>query len=459
MASKNATRKPQLFSNVRLAGGMGQLAARQDAEAMLCRSVMACLLWEDNAYIDGESIAQNICDLIPQVKADVVAQIAVDARFVQKLRHVPLLVVREMARYSTHSHLVAETLARIINRPDEMTEFLSIYWLNNGGKKTLTAQVKRGLATAFQKFNEYQLAKYNRAGKDVRLVDVLRLCHAKAQNEEQNSLWQRLIQDKLATPDTWEVALSAGKDKKATWERLITENKLGAFAFLKNLRNMQQAGVTPSVIRQGLIDLKVEMLVPIDFLKAQHYAPDYTRELEAAMLKCAKAWTRLPGHTVLVVDVSGSMWTAMSAKSDFNRMTAAAAMAVIASEACDSVSVYATATTTEKMKPYHGFALSDEIIASQRRLGGGGIYTKRCLEYIKGQEKEQPARIIIFSDSQDCDYGNTTPLRPFGKKNYIVDVASHKNGVNYKGAWTAEISGWSENFLSFIAHNEGLTNQ
>lgn len=459
MATRNKTRKPQLFAEVRLAGGMGQLAARQDAEGMLRRSVMACLLWEDNAYIDGESIAQNICDLIPQVKPEIVAAIAVEARFVQKLRHVPLLVVREMARYSTHSHLVAETLAKVIHRPDEMTEFLSIYWLNNGGKKTLTAQVKRGLATAFAKFNEYQLAKYNRKDKDVKLVDVLRLSHAKAQDETQNSLWQRLIQDKLATPDTWEVALSAGKDKKATWERLITENKLGSFAFLKNLRNMQQAGVTPQVIRDGLSTMKVDLMLPIDFLKAVKFAPDYSRELENAMFRCAGAWKKLPGKTVLVVDVSGSMGAAMSAKSDFNRMAAAAAIAVIASEVSDSVSIYATAGRhshmTEKMKPYRGFALSDAILGSASRLGGGGIFTRQCLEYIKTQEQEQPDRIIVFSDSQDCDSTDRIP-KPFGKKNYIVDVASHKNGVNYKGIWTAEIAGWSEGFLSFIANSENV---
>jgi len=460
MATRNKTRKPQLFSEVRLAGGMGQLAARQDAEGMLRRSVMACLLWEDNAYIDGESIAQNICDLIPQVKAEIVAAIAVEARFVQKLRHVPLLVVREMARYSTHSHLVAETLAKVIHRPDELTEFLSIYWLNNGGKKTLTAQVKRGLAAAFQKFNEYQLAKYNKTGKEVSLVDVLRLCHAKAQNEDQNSLWQRLIQDKLAVPDTWEVALSAGKDKKATWERLITENKLGSFAFLKNLRNMQQAGVTPQVIRDGLSTMKVDFMLPIDFLKAVKFAPDYSRELESAMFRCAGLWKKLPGKTVLVIDVSGSMEKAMSAKSDFNRMAAAAAIAVIASEVSDSVSIYATAGSydlhsTEKMKPYRGFALSDAIMQSASRLGGGGIFTRQCLEYIEGVEREQPDRIIVFSDSQDCDSTDRIP-KPFGKKNYIVDVASHKNGVNYKGIWTAEIAGWSEGFLSFIANAENV---
>jgi hypothetical protein len=40
--------------------------------------------------------------------------------------------------------------------------------------------VKNGLARAFQKFNAYQLAKYNRGGRGViTLKDVLNICHPK----------------------------------------------------------------------------------------------------------------------------------------------------------------------------------------------------------------------------------------------------------------------------------------
>ena len=449
-------KKNKISSNDRLAGGFGNYSASQSNEAHLRRCVMTCLLWENNAYIDGVSIAEDIAKLIPTIKPQVVADIAIEARFTQKLRHIPLFLCREMAKLDSHKYLVAETLSKVIHRPDELTEFLSIYWKD--GKVPLSAQVKKGLASAFTKFNEYQLAKYNRK-KEVCLKDVLRLCHAKAKDSVQNELWQRLLGDSLKTPDTWEVGLSAAKgeeEKRAVWERLISEKKLGAFAFLKNLRNMISVNVTPSLIREGLATSKKEMILPIDFLKAQKYAPDYTRELENAMLECTSQWKKLPGKTILVVDVSGSMGTRLSNKSEFTRMDAAAAMAVLTAEICESVSIYTTAGSdykrehkTLKIKPYRGFALSEEILKD--RLGGGGIFTRQCLEYINEQEREIPDRIIIFSDSQDCDLTKKLP-KPFGKKNYIVDISSHKNGVNYKGVWTAEISGWSEGFLNFIAN-------
>jgi hypothetical protein len=462
MASTNAKKTSTVFSDERLAGGMGQLAAKQSNLAAFKRTVLSCLLWEDNAYIDGESIAKNIAELIPTIHPSLVSQIAVQARYEQKLRHVPLFICREMAKHDSHKGFVANTLAEVINRPDELTEFLSLYWKDNG-KKTLSAQVKRGLSSAFGKFNEYQLAKYNRK-KEVCLRDVLRLVHPSPKNQEQSDLWKRLLSDSLATPDTWEVHLSKAtspEEKRSVWENLINTNKLGATAFLKNMRNMISVNVAPSLIRKGLASMNVEMLLPLDFFKAADYAKDYMREIEDAMYRCLASYKKLPGKSVFVVDVSGSMATQISNKSTFSRMDAGIAMAILASEMCESISVYATAGSdglrthsTQKIKPYRGFALGQEIRNKVRSLGGGGIFTRQCLEYIKTQEAEAPDRIIVFSDSQDCDFGNKKKPNPFGKRNYIVDVSSHKNGVNYQGVWTAELSGWSEAFLKYISYIE-----
>ena len=98
------------------------------AEAQLRRAVLACMLWEDQFYEDGATIAERIAVLVPQVEAAKVGALAVEAREKMKLRHAPLLLVREMARYATHRGLVAETLARVIQRADELSEFLAIYW-------------------------------------------------------------------------------------------------------------------------------------------------------------------------------------------------------------------------------------------------------------------------------------------------------------------------------------------
>src|SRR5215469_8191783 len=106
----------------------GAKGKRFTPEKELKRTLMNCLLWEDQFYEDGVSIADRIKLLVPQVEPKVVAALAIEAREQMKLRHAPLLLAREMARHEKHRVLVADTLARIIQRPDELTEFLAIYW-------------------------------------------------------------------------------------------------------------------------------------------------------------------------------------------------------------------------------------------------------------------------------------------------------------------------------------------
>ncbi len=116
----------------------GAPAATISPEAALRRSVLACMLWEDEFYESGETIAARIRELVPQVAPDTVAALAVEARTAMKLRHAPLLLVREMARYATHRALVAETLVRVIQRADELAEFVAIYWAD--GRTPLAAR-------------------------------------------------------------------------------------------------------------------------------------------------------------------------------------------------------------------------------------------------------------------------------------------------------------------------------
>src|SRR6202012_2554284 len=178
----------------------GAPAAVITPEQELRRSVLACMLWENEFYEDGVAIAGRIRELVPKVEPTRVAALAVEARTAMKLRHAPLLLVREMARHATHRALVAETLTSVIQRADELAEFVAIYW--SGGRAPLSAQVKKGLAASFTRFDEYALAKYDRAGA-VKLRDVLFLTHAKPLTADQAALWKRLIAGELATPDTW----------------------------------------------------------------------------------------------------------------------------------------------------------------------------------------------------------------------------------------------------------------
>ncbi len=352
----------------------GARGVRFTPEQELKRALMNCLLWEDQFYENGVSIADRMKALVPLVAPEKVAQLAIEAREQMKLRHAPLLIVREMARHEKHRVLVADTLARIVQRPDELTEFLAIYWADALGpmqqrkRQPVSAQVKKGLARALTKFDAYQLAKYDRDGA-VRIRDVLFLVHAKPKDASQEKVWKELVDGTLASPDTWEVSLSAGKDKRASFERLIADKKLGGLALLRNLRLMQSAGVERATIADAISAMRTDRVLPYRFITAARYAPDFEPELEAAMLKSIKDHVRLKGQTRLLIDVSGSMDYPLSAQSEMTRMEAACGLAILAREVCDEVEIFTFSNEVAKVPPRRGFALRDAIVRSQPHGG------------------------------------------------------------------------------------------
>lgn len=200
----------------------GARASRASIVQQLRRAVMACLLWEGEFYVSGEDIATRIKALVKANKAEDVAEIAIEARTDMKLRHVPLMLVREMARNPEQRALVGDTLEKVIQRADEVAEFLSLYW-KDGKDQPIASQVKKGLARALRRFSEYELAKWNRDA-DVKLRDVLFLVHPRPADAKGNghvgaavktatyqrgkvrrhssSVFTRLAEDTLKTPDT-----------------------------------------------------------------------------------------------------------------------------------------------------------------------------------------------------------------------------------------------------------------
>lgn len=404
----------------------------------LRRSVMACLLWEKQFYEDGQDIAARIASLVAKNKPEDVAALAIEARSQFRLRHAPLLLVRELARGK--GSVVGKTLSQVIQRADELTEFLAIYWKD--GKRPLSAQVKKGLASAFRKFDAYQLAKYNRDGA-VKLRDALFLCHAKPKDEEQEAVWKRLVDKTLPAPDTWEVALSGGADKKTTFERLIAENNLGYMALLRNLRNMKEAGVDKAIVADALMKGAAKSkALPFRFVAAARAVPAWEDKIDAAMQLALGDQETLPGKTAILVDVSGSMEHPLSAKSDLRRIDAAAALAVLLAGIADDLEVYTFSTQVVQVPPRAGMALVDAIHRSQVH---SGTYLGQAVTTLNAQREYD--RLIVITDEQSAD---RVP-DPRGR-GYVINVASYKNGVGY-GKWI-HIDGFSEAVVGWIREYE-----
>jgi len=419
----------------------GAAAVPMNAAQELRRAVMACLLWEDTYYESGQSVASRIDDLASQVEPSIVSALAIEAREKMKLRHVPLWLCVTLARRGA---LTASLVERVVQRPDELCELLSLYSMDRTGTKRLnklSKAIQRGLARAFTKFSAYDLAKYDR-DKGVKLRDVLFLCHAKPKDEEQAATWKKLIGGTLEAPNTWEVRLSAGEDKKTVFEDLIATKQLGALALLRNLRNMEQAGVSRDVIANALQTMRTDRVLPFRFIAAARAVPSLEQFIEPAMMRALGEQPKLPGRTVLIVDNSGSMNSQLSAKSDLTRSDAACALGVLLREICDDCRVISFSSRPVEVPARHGFALVDAVLSATER---GSTMTQAALTLANSKPYD---RVIIVTDEQS----HQAISGPMGK-GYIINVAAYQHGIGF-GPWT-HIDGWSESIVEYIRATEG----
>lgn len=456
----------------------------------LRRSVLACLLWEDEFYEDGQSIAGRIREAAQDVAPHDLAKLAVEARTTYNLRSAPMLLLSVLVERAAtelkdapagevnrapHRGFVAEAISGAIQRADELTELLAIYWKD--GRRPLTAQLKKGLAAAFRKFDAYQLAKYDRANA-IRLRDVLFLTHAKPKacpgcsgykylhgsddvpidcprclasgvDTAQAALWKQLVDGTLPTPLTWETELSAGKDKRAVFERLLQDRKIGYLALLRNLRNMAQAGVSPELVTNAILERKgAQRVLPFRFVAAARAVPQYEAALDAALVAGLSELPALPGLTAVLVDVSGSMSMPLSGKSDLSRMDAAATLASVipsgngSGDGVGSLRVFTFSNNLVEVAARRGMAGVDAVRSSQPHSGTYLAAASRTL-----RDTVPYDRLIVVTDEQAHDGGAV--LRP-GAKGYLVNVGSYQNGVNYAKGWV-HLTGFSENVLKFIA--------
>ncbi|MBO4851697.1 MAG: TROVE domain-containing protein [Prevotella sp.] len=231
----------------------GAVAWRMTPEWELYTTVVTTMGTEDKFYEGGEERAMRIAYLVRQVDPVFVAQLAIYARERMHLRSVPLLLLVELSLQHKGDSLVSRAVSRTIQRADEMAELLMCHQWRTHGKHLdkVGHQLLKGLAGAFNHFDEYQLAKYDRRkDKVVTMRDALLLAHPKPKDEAQAELFRKVLKGTLETPCTWETRLSAvGKrqftskeEKKAAkrevWSELIAGNRLGYMAALRNLRNL-----------------------------------------------------------------------------------------------------------------------------------------------------------------------------------------------------------------------------
>ncbi|AZB01530.1 TROVE domain-containing protein [Chryseobacterium joostei] len=444
-------------------------------------------------YEKGNERLERIQSLIKKNDPEFVAKLAVYARKDMYLRSIPLVLATELAREASGSDLVSKTVDGVVQRADEITELLAYYQLANERTETkklnrLSKQIQKGLIKSFNKFDEYQFAKYNRKG-EVTLKDALFLVHPKAKNENQQTIFNKIAGDVLEVPYTWEVELSVLGQKKYTdqeereqafkikWEELIFSNKLGYMATLRNLRNILEAEVSADAMNKICRYLADEKAVihskqlPFRFLAAYRelktidspYLSSVLEALENAVVVSAQNIKGFGFNTSVVIaaDVSGSMQKKVSPKSKILLYDIGLLMSMILQSQCKNVVTGMFGDRWLRV-PMPKNGILRNVDAFYKREGEVGYSTNGYLvieDLIKRREKVE--KVMLFTDTQMWDssgnkhsfedsWNRYKAIAPDAKL-YIFDLAGYgRQPIDIKRNDVYLIAGWSDKIFDVL---------
>ena len=209
------------------------------------------------------------------------------------------------------------------HRPDDIPEvFAAIDTLN---EKRSHAMV-RGFGDYLSGLNSYQLMKYELLDRKYKMYDCINICHPTS------PVIAAYKEGRLEEADTWENKIRKGnkstEEKEQEWKRFVEENRLGYLALIRNLRNILNVeGLTQEWIDTYLIPLltneeaiRKSMVFPYQIYCAYKNLDVRNWQVVGALDKAFRTaignMPNLPGKTVIMLDVSGSMEDRMSKHSD-----------------------------------------------------------------------------------------------------------------------------------------------
>lgn len=443
----------------------GHAAYRMDAKSKLVTQVLTSFFNESKYYGDNSDDMRETMQAVIRSDPRFASNLAVFARREFHMRSVPHVLTACLAHEETGKPFVRETVRGVALRGDDVTEIMAFYLSTFG--KPVPNSLKKGIGDVLTGFDEYALSKYKGAGKAVKMRDLLCLCRPKPKDAEQSALWKRCLENTLATPATWETELSARGNNAQTWERLIDSGKVGYMVLLRNLRNIIQANPAniekvyqrienPDAVRKS-------KQLPFRFLSAYKAVADIAGSrafdaLENAVDASIANLPRLPGTTVIAVDVSGSMGGKVSGMSSVQCVEIGYLLGLLASRICDNAIFYTFNENIRKVAVSRRSGLLSETLQA-RANGGTNMYLpfqKMLDDFVKAD------RLIILSDNE-CNAGGgwhrDEPVEAIAdayRRDSRVPLWVHAVDLQgygtqqFRGSRTNIVAGWSEKLFQFI---------
>lgn len=393
------------------------------------------------------------------VDPEFAAKSAIYARTKFGMRSITHVLAGKLASRLSGNPIGKRFYENVIFRPDDMAEIIAYY--NSIGNDKIPNSMKKGFSRAFDKFDTYQIGKYQMKRRDYSLVDIVNLVHPVATDKNKEGL-RKLVNGESFESKTWESKMTqAGQSAKTdeekeelkaeAWRDLIESGKIGYFALLRNLRNIYQQA--PELIDKACDLLTNERMIksPRNLVMPFRYTTAYEifknmndkngRKIRSALneairISCDNVPT-FDGDTLVVIDYSGSMGDGY----DSYKGKATILASILAESNDADVMIFGNDATYIPYNP------GDNIFTTVDRWMGyndAGWYSNSDSEYNVGHGTNFHAifdkakntgydRIVIFSDMQGW-VGYTTPVESFkryvketGKKPFIysVDLAGY----------------------------------
>ena len=439
----------------------GHEAYAMTDKSRLVTQVLTSFFNEQKFYGDN---SKEMCDTIKSViRQDpaFVSNLAVFARREFNMRSVSHVLTGYLANVPEGKPFVRQTVEGVVLRGDDATEILAFYLSTFG--KPIPNSLRRALKDVFAGFDAYTLAKYKGENNAVKMRDILRLCRPTPESETQSAMWKQLLDGTLPTPLTWESELSANGNNKETWEKLIASGKVGYMALLRNLRNIVNAApenigkvwdkiADPEAVRRS-------RQLPFRFLSAYKNLPSgcgskAVNSLESAADAACDNLPRLPGKTVIAVDVSGSMDDNVSSKSKIRCCEIGMMLGLIANRICEDAVFYEFDNRIEERAISNRQGILYTCVHEAMARGG----TDMRLPFRKMlQDKVKADRVIFISDNE-CNYG-IRAMQSYADQYrrelnpdcwvHAVDLQGYGT-QQFAGPKTNVIAGWSEKVFDFI---------
>jgi 60 kDa SS-A/Ro ribonucleoprotein len=496
----------------------GALAFKLDPLTELYLKSASTLVGEPKFYTNAKESDRDLLKSIENVAKldpEFILQLAVYCREQLHLRSVPLMLIAEFANSVSCVGRVPNArkyVSRCLQRADELTELVAYQLARNKlvprTKTVLPMMIRFGIRNAFLNFDGYQLAKYDNDQKAVKMRDSMFLTHPNPTSVgiKQSTVFEKLADGTLESPDTWEVMRSTGR---MTWHDVINKvfYKNGRvnnyMAILRNLRNcLQSKDVTEADIRLlcRMISDKNAVLyskqLPFRFFAAyrelydasnRNFTPagslmvtDLMDAIETAVIYSIDNFPKLSGSSTLIAcDVSASMEKEISKNSSMQRYDIGIMLGMMANRFAGQTITGMFGDDWKVVPMSRNSGILKNTMEMHSREGEVGYSTNgyKVIEYLINKDIAVD-RIMIFTDNQmwnsrarrsiwrddDSDDGTTFAekfllyqQRYPGVKLYSFDMSGYGSiSIPQNTRGVCVIGGWSDKIFDFISAFEEI---